>query len=795
MLRTSALLVITGGALLHAIPAVASSTAVRHETRSVAGLQAPAEVLIDFWGVPHIYASSRRDMFFTQGYVVARDRLWQIDFLRKHRLGLLAKDFGASMVERDRAARLFAYRGDVEREWSSYGPEARSDAEAFVAGINAYVGEVRAGKRPLPEEFKLVGTQPDLWQPFDIARVRSHALTRNVGSELKRAQVACAAGLASDKLRAPLSPSSSTKVPVGLDPCSIPEDALRDYRTALNEVTLSPDGKVAALDADFNFFAETGDFDRNGSNNWAIAPSKTATGRPILANDPHRQYTVPALRYISHINAPGYSAIGANEPFIPGIATGHNDRIAFGYTIFAIDQEDLYVYQTNPANPNQYRYKSGWEDMRVVTETVEVKGEAPRQVQLKFTRHGPVTYADPNNHRAYAVRSVWSEPGTSAYLASRIYNTGANWKDFGEALSRWATPTLNFVYADTDGNIGWQVAGLAPVRPNWDGLMPVPGDGRYEWSGFQPLDKLPSQLNPATGFVATANEMNMPSDYPSAQRKLGFEWADGSRAKRIKSVLASKAKLTLQDSMALQMDDHNALAERLVALLAGVSPTDSSLKAAVTLLQDWDKKDSRDSAAAALYQVWTSRHLGRTVVEAAAPKAGAIIGSGNLGGVVNHLETARDRAQRERLLLTSLDAAVKDVERLLGPDMSQWAWGKIHRANFQHPFAAMGSPMSREQFSIGSLALGGSGQSPHAASYDSRTFNVTAGASWRMVLDVGEWDNSRAINTPGQSGDPHSPHYRDLFPLWAEGQYIPLLFSRPAVESATDLRMSLSPES
>jgi penicillin amidase len=795
MLRTSALIVITGSALLQTIPAAASSTAVRQESRSVAGLQSPVEVLMDFWGVPHIYASSRRDMFFTQGYIVARDRLWQIDFLRKHRMGMLAKDFGASMVERDRAARLFAYQGDMEREWASYGPEARSDAEAFVAGINAYVGEVRAGKRPLPQEFKLVGTQPDLWQPVDIVRVRSHALTRNVGSELKRAQVACAAGLASDKLRAPLSPSSSTKVPVGLDPCSIPGDALRDYGTALNEVTLGLDGKVAALDSDFNFFAETGDFNRNGSNNWAIGPSKTATGRPILANDPHRQYTVPALRYISHINAPGYSAIGANEPFIPGIATGHNDKIAFGYTIFAIDQEDLYVYETNPASPNQYRYKGGWEDMRVVTETVEVKGEAPRQVQLKFTRHGPVTYADPNNHRAYAVRSVWSEPGTSAYLASRIYNTGANWKDFGEALSRWATPTLNFVYADTDGNIGWQVAGLAPVRPNWDGLMPVPGDGRYEWGGFQPLDKLPSQLNPATGFVATANEMNMPSDYPSAERKLGFEWADGSRANRIKSVLASKAKLTLQDSMALQMDDHNEMAERLAALLAGVSPTDSSLKAAVTLLQEWDKNDSRDSAAAALYQVWTSRHLGRTVVEAAAPKASTIIGSANLGGIVHYLETARDSAQRERLLLTSLGDAVKDVERLLGSDMSQWAWGRIHRADFQHPFAAMGNPASRAQFSIGSLALGGSGQSPHAASYDSRTFNVTSGASWRMVLDVGEWDNSRAINTPGQSGDPHSPHYRDLFPLWAEGQYIPLLFSRPAVESATDLRMSLSPES
>jgi penicillin G amidase len=353
--RRRSLLCITAAAVLCASSGAAlsqMSTAVREVTQAVAGLEAPAEIVVDYWGIPHIYAASKRDMFFVQGYNAARDRLWQIDLWRKRGLGLLAKDFGPDYVAQDRAARLFLYRGDLSREWAAYGPEAKESAEAFVAGINAFVGEINNGRRALPVEFRVAGTKPDFWKAEDVVRIRSHALTRNVVSEVQRARVACAAGVAADRLRRKLEPQWTPQVPVGLDPCTIPKDVLQDYELATKIVTfVRPSERRTSLDLE-TFFA---DADRAtnavGSNNWTVAPSCTATGRPILANDPHREHSVPSLRYVVHLNAPGMSVIGAGEPALPGISIGHNGQIAFGLTIFAVDQEDLYVYETDPDNP------------------------------------------------------------------------------------------------------------------------------------------------------------------------------------------------------------------------------------------------------------------------------------------------------------------------------------------------------------------------------------------------------------------------------------------------------------
>jgi penicillin amidase len=444
------------------------STAVREVSRALVGLESPAEIIVDHWGIAHLYAASKRDVFFLQGYNAARDRLWQIDLWRKRGLGLLAKDFGPDYVAQDRAARLFLYRGDLNQEWSAYGPDAKTSAEAFAAGINAFVGEINSGLRTIPVEFRIAGTRPDLWKAQDIVRIRSHALTRNVISEVQRARVACAAGVAADRLRRKLEPQWTAQVPPGLDPCAIPKDVLQDYYLATRAVTFARPGQRRASFDSETFFAESAlTANAIGSNNWTVAPSRTATGRPILANDPHREHSVPSLRYAVHLNAPGMSVIGAGEPALPGISIGHNGQIAFGLTIFAIDQEDLYVYETNPENPHQYHYQNAFEPMTVVRETIEVKSEAPRQVDLLFTRHGPVVYADPQQHRAFAIRSVWFEAGTSAYFGSTEYMTAKEWQGFSAAMARWGTPSENQVYADKSGNIGWIPGGRTPVRPNW----------------------------------------------------------------------------------------------------------------------------------------------------------------------------------------------------------------------------------------------------------------------------------------------------------------------------------------
>ncbi|MBS0418357.1 MAG: penicillin acylase family protein [Proteobacteria bacterium] len=765
------------------------------QSAAVEGLARPAKIIIDHWGIPHIFAASVRDAFFLQGYNAARDRLWQIDLWRKRGLGLLAKSFGPAYVDQDRAARLFLYRGDMGKEWASYAPGARESAEAFVAGINAYVAEVRSGQKPLPPEFKLTGSVPDEWQTADVVRIRSHSLVSNLESEVERARVACRAGLPADRLRVKLEPAHTTTIPQGLDPCAIPPDVLKDYLlgTAGVRFTKETASSLAYLRPDN--VAE-------GSNSWVIAPTHTTTGRPILANDPHRRLSIPSLRYIVHLNAPGLAVIGGGEPALPGVSFGHNEQVGFGLTIFNVDQEDLYVYSLNPADADSYRYRQSWERMRVIHEIIEVKGGPARQVELRFTRHGPVLALDAASGRAFAVRSVWSEPGTSAYFASTWLLQARNWRQFRAAREAWGTPPLNLIYADVAGNIGWAPGARTPVRPNWDGLLPVPGDGRYEWRGFLAGRQLPAKYNPPAGWIATANEMNLPANYPAQERKISFEWANRSRIDRINTVLGSRAKLSVEDSMALQTDSHDELSASLIALLRPLSSPDPLLSKALDTLKSWDQDELTSSVAATIYQEWTHRHLGKMTVARATP-AGVheIIGDGSLKAVLDYLKHP-DAAlgpdplrARDELLLTSLSNAVQGLQRQLGPDMSAWRWGKLHQMIFEPAVAGLADPALRARMSLAPVELPGSADSPRAAAFGDENFSVIAGASVRIVLDVGDWDRSMAINAPGQSGDPSSRHYGDLLPLWAGGSFVPLLFSRAAIEQAAEVVLNLTPGS
>jgi penicillin amidase len=783
--------------LAAAIPPVAAGEPVGREHWRVHGLKKPATLIVDHWGVAHIFAASERDAFFLQGYNAARDRLWQIDLWRKRGLGLLSASLGPHYVDQDRAARLFLYRGDMKREWAAYAPGARDTVEAFVAGINAYVAEVRHGDKPLPVEFGLTGSTPDLWRPEDVVRIRSHALVSNVMAEVARARVACAAGLGADRLRKKLEPHHEVVVPDGLDPCAVPADVLKDYILGTEPVAFSAGTvKVAALDAREVAEAQA----QEGSNNWVVAPSRTATGRPLLANDPHRQLAVPSLRYVVHLSAPGLALIGAGEPALPGVSFGHNDVVAFGLTIFAIDQEDLYVYALDAGHPGQYRHDGKWERFTVAREVIPVKGEATRSVELRFSRHGPVLEYDPDHGRAFALRTVWNTPGASGYFQSSWLTHARTWNDFLAARDHWGAPPLNLVYADTAGQIGWAAAGLTPVRPNWDGLLPVPGDGRYEWKGFLAGEDLPSSLNPAKGWFATANEMNLPPAYPDEERKVSFEWGDRSRIDRIDAVLRADPKVSVEDSMALQTDSHNAMSRRLTALIAPLKSADPAVAGALEALMLWDHDERVDSVGAAIYEVWAVKHLGKAVVHAATPEAAwSLIGSGSLDAVIGELEHpgpalgADPVAARDAILLSSLDAAVKELTQRLGPDMNTWTWGRLHHATFTPAVAALADPALRARMTLGPVPLPGGASTPKAAAYSPTDFNTTHGASVRLVIDVGAWDNSVFVNTPGQSDDPDSPHYGDLFPLWAKGAYAPLLYSRAAIDDAAERIIALDP--
>ena len=783
---------------------VGQQSEIPSETITVPNLRQPVEILIDHWGVPHIYAKNEADLFFAQGFNAARDRLFQIDLWHRRGLGQLSEVYGPAFVEQDKATRLFLYRGDMDKEWAVYGPDAKQIAERFVAGVNAYIDWLAHHPDRIPWEFKGLNYAPAKWSADDVVRIRSHGLTRNLNNEVARSRVMCAADLKSDEVRLRLQPPWQPQAPPGIDPC-LPRDLLRVFTLATQEVRLTPAALQAMASADSAPAIETAASEPptenfEGSNNWVIAPWKSATGRAIMANDPHRAYLEPSLRYLSDLNAPTLHVIGANEPALPGVSLGHNDWIAFGYTIFSIDQEDLYIYELNPANSNQYKYQGGWEPFRVVREEIKVKGRAPVLADLTFTRHGPVIYMEKEKGRAFAVRSAWLEPGMAPYYGSVRYMRARNFDQFKQAIDYWGAPTSNLVYADVKGNIGWVTGGLAPIRPNWDGLLPVPGDGRFEWAGRWKGEQLPRVYNPASGYITTSNEMNLPADYPYQERKLGFEWPNGSRHQRIDEVMSKANKLSIEDSMNLQNDLVSIPARRLIALLKPLSSNDPKTKAALGILANWNASVDAGVPAAALHEVWFSRHLGRDFKNAVLSRRAADAMDAPDPAVMldalEHPETrfGRNAAEkRNQLLLTSLRSAYEEMEELQGIDAKQWNWGKLQYNLSEHPFAAIVDDPTRAKINVGPTEKNGSAFVPNLSGYRVSDFRQMGGPSVRVVVDVGNWDNSRAVNYPGQSGDPHSPHYRDLAQMWRNGRYFPLLYSRKAVENATEKRIKLVP--
>lgn len=769
----------------------ASATAARtiHEVRySIAGLSAPASIVVDTWGVPHITAETLQDLFFAQGFNAARDRLWQLDLWKRRGEGRLAEALGPAYAEQDRAARLFLYRGDMATEWSAYGADAQRIAAAFVAGINAYIQLTEQHPDLLPPPFQRLGYRPLSWEPETIARIRSHGLAANASSEVARAAFVRRFGPKPLGLRDRLEPAHTAQVPDGLDlDLFAGADVLRAYRLARQPVTFSPD-RVESVET------TTG----RGSNNWVVAPSRSATRRALLANDPHRRVTVPSLRYLVHLSAPGLNVIGGGEPALPGISIGHNSRIAFGLTVFWIDQEDVYVYETRPGKPDEYRYRDGWEPMRTVTERIAVRGAPAREVILKFTRHGPVVYEDVRARRAVAVRAAWLEPGMAPYLAGIAVMRAQNWQQFVAAMRRWGAPPENLIYADVDGNIGWKPGGRAPGRPNWDGLLPVPGDGRYEWSGYLDPAELPVESNPARGYIATANQFNLPAGYA---HELGFEWSSAARFSRINQVLAASQDVSVDQMVRLQGDYVTLPARRLQRLLASLSSTDRQVQQALELLRSWDGVLQADSPAAALFEIWYRQHLGHALVRLL---VGDEAERRALGGLDSELRVALlespdsrlgadPPAIRDRVLLESLTDAVAATERLLGADWRAWRWGRLHQAHLRHPLSPLLDDAGRRTYDVGPVPRGGSEDTVCKTTWSGSDFRQLSGASFRVVIDVGQWDHSVAMNTPGQSGDPRSHHYRDLFGLWAEDKAFPLLYGPAAISVATEQRIMLEP--
>lgn len=769
---------------------------VEEQRLNVAGLKAPVEVRRDRWGVPHIYAKNTHDLFFAQGFVVAQDRLFQMEMWRRAGEGRLAEVLGPSAVDRDRFARTFAYRGDMAREWASYAPDAKAIVTAFVSGVNAYIAQ--AGDS-LPPEFALLGFRPEPWGiEVPLSRATGLSGVSNGSSEVLRAQLVAKLGAKRVEELLPSDPVRALDPVPGLDLAGIGASSLGGFASAFADVA-------------YNRI--------EGSNNWTVSGRKTATGRPILANDPHRVITNPAVRYLTHLVAPGWNVIGAGEPASPGVSIGHNDRIAFGLTVVGMDQQDVYVETlgacpvrgargaraggppqqqpvTAPASsPNQsvpprtessldcYRHKGAWRHIQVITDTIRVKGERPRAVALRYTVHGPIVSIDTARKRAFAIRSVHSEPGTASYLASLSLNRARNWKEFQSAMTRWLMPSENMIYADVDGNIGWVAGGLMPTR-TWSGLLPVPGEGTHEWTGFVPGMRLPRAFNPSEGFIATANHNILPDGYPVP---LSYEWASRYRIDRVKEVLREPKKFTVADFRQLQHDDRSKLAEALVPhLKAAANRRGIGARDDVRLLTDWNLRMSRDQVAPTLFSAWAPA-VYRRAIAAALPGDRETSASLALRPEYEWLEgvlAAPATAATDSILVGALDDAVAELNKRFGTDRAKWRYGDVHLAAFRHPLSS--------RYDLPSVSRGGDGNTVYATA--GRDFKQTAGASFREIIDLADFDRSVVTNVPGQSSDPRSKHYGDLLPLWGKDEYFPLVYSRKRVEQETEQVLWLHPE-
>jgi penicillin G amidase len=757
----------------------------------LAGLQEPVDVRWDRWGVPHVYARNTHDLYFAQGYLAGSERLFQIELMCRFGSGRLSEIFGSATLAVDRFVRTVGWNRAAARILDGWGDLSWEMSEAFWGGHQAWVDRMPAK----PIEYDVLQADPLAQQGREAAQAAQAAsvlvawgLSTNWDGELLRTEIA-------DRL--------------GWEAM---QDLFPDVATEAAAMVPDKDGGRRSA---FELLRGSVHFPKGqGSNNWAVAGRRTVSGMPLLANDPHLIAQVPPIWFEVHLSAPGIDVSGVALPFAPGVVIGHNDRIAWGFTNVGGDTQDLYLERLNDQRTASL-YGGSWEPVTVHREEVAVRGWTdPEVVEVRETRHGPVLdsylvgIAQPEVvsggiTETYALRWVGAEEGVQPSTLYRL-NTATNFEEFRSAVSQWSCPGQNMVYADVDGNIGYQCTGLHPIRVRGDGTLPVPGwTAEYEWAGWVPFDALPTAYNPDEGFVATANHKIHGESYPYL---LGKDFLPPFRVRRIVQLLTATEHHDPDTFQRIQTDTVSLPAAMIVPHLLHVDPATDRQKEALALLADWDFDLSADSAAAAVYEVWCCRVADAILLPRLGPELHRhYFGLRQWGNSFHHqvlpnllaYPTAtwfgRDGAEaRDDVLRAALDAAIDELAAAMGDDMAGWSWGEIHRVRFAGRLAVI--PELTEVFTAGVAPMGGDEQTVCQGMYEPGAgYEAVVVPSWRQIVDLGDLDASVGTQTLGQSGNPASPHWNDQFPLWSTGRYHPLPFSRRAVEAATESTVELAP--
>ena len=758
------------------------------------------EVLRDKFGINHIYANNQRDLFYMQGYLAARDRLFQFEIWRRQATGTVSEIFGESELERDIGTRLFMFRGDIKEELNHYHDDGYEIITSYTDGINAYISEVRNNPESLPIEFKILGIRPEIWTPADVIS-RHQGLLGNIGLELNIGRAVSKIGV--DKVKDlqwfhPKDPELILDEKITEE--DLDQDILKLYNAyrkpvkfkkeyLLEEFRKDEDLEVSFLENNKNLEDEFS----IGSNNWVISGKKSESGYPILANDPHRTIVAPSLRYLTHLVAPGWNVIGGGEPEIPGISIGHNGYGAWGLTVFRTDAEDLYIYELNPENSKQYFHKGEWVDFNIIKESIPVKGGEDYEIELYYSIHGPVTLIDENRNRAYAVRCGWLEVGGSPYLASLRMNQSNSWEEFREACNYSNIPGENMIWADKDGNIGWQAVGIAPIRNTHSGMVPVMGDGRYEWDGYLPIIEKPNDFNPDNEFLATANENVTPLSYDK-WNAIGFSWADPFRGDRVDEFLVDSKKFTMQDMIDLQVDYYSPPAFYLTGMLSRLINYDENFLKEyddyILRLIEWDNKLNKNSVEATIYVNWERNIINEFNKEYVPDKVKGLIRV-QLFKIMNKLYNM-DEKLRNNFLKKTFISSINDLKSKFGDKTDDWVYGQdgYKHIKVKHPLEEIVNDSIYKILSFQKYPRGGNGYTVGATGSN---LSQSHGATFKVIIDTKDWDNSLASNSPGQSGDPSSLFYRNLYKDWAEDKYFNLLYSKEKIESNLHSRETFYP--
>ncbi len=771
-------------ALLGAFVYLRTSLPKLNGTLTLPGLGAPVEIVRDDNAVPHIYAESSEDALFALGFVHAQDRLFQMDFQRRVGAGRLSEVLGGATLETDKFLRTLGVYRSAERTLPNLSAEAQGALAAYSAGVNAFLEE---RKGALPPEFLILGYEPEPWQPADSLvwlKMMAWDLGGNWDDELLRARLL--------KVLPPERVAELWPPYPGDAPTILPDFSALYKQLPLDQLwATSPKPLPPGA----------------GSNNWVLDGTKSVTGAPLLANDPHLALQTPALWYLAHLSAPGLEATGATLPGLPFVVLGHTDQIAWGFTNTGPDTQDLFIEQLEPENPNRYKTPTGWADVKTRQETVRVKGQDDVTLFVRETRHGPLISdvsagaAEVAGSDEYALAFSWPslrDDDLSAQAGLEL-NRAQNWGDFTEALRNFHAPQQNIVYADIDGNIGMYAPAHVPIRKNGDGLVPVPGwTGEYDWNGFVPFEALPHVYNPPSGQVVTANNKLVPDSYPYF---LTSDWAEPYRVERITALLAAQDKHSLGSFRDVQADQLSGMVGDFLPLLLNVQAEGAEAQTLQTRLAAWDGVMAAGVPEPLIFSTWY-RKFTRLVSE---DDLGSLFGDtwgfrpiffrhvidGQTGWCDN--KETLETETCDLLAATALRQTAQELRELYGDDPQSWRWGDVHYADHDHLIFGE-TPLAR-LFNL-RVPNGGDAFTVNAARYavDEEGAAQTSGPGLRALYNLSALERSQFMQPTGQSGNVLSSHYRDFLDRWVNVEYLPIFTAREQVEENSTGTLTLTPE-